>query len=264
MTSQAPGNFISVANGNWGNPSTWDANAVPTGVDNAIVDTHTVTIDAVGQAINNLTIRGTLDFGATPTTFNVNGNLTLEAGSEFLVSNAGTIGKAVVVTGNIVNDGNFDVSVGTGTAGSLTLNGSAVQSVTGSGIFVNDVVRNLTFSNTATATPNVIWGFNNVKVANNLNITGARINLNGNKIYFGNNAAGGTFTAPVGTGFINGSFSRWWTTDATGTAITAGTDPTGTASRYPFITSDGSSRALYNSSRCCSNRKYSGIFDSCI
>lgn len=245
LTSRAVGNFISVANGNWGNPSTWDANAVPTGADNAIVDAHTVTIDAVGQAINNLTIRGTLDFGATPTTFNVNGNLTLEAGSEFLVSNAGTIGKAVVVTGNIVNDGNFDVSVGTGTAGSLTLNGSAVQSVTGSGIFVNDVVRNLTFSNTATATPNVIWGFNNVKVANNLNITGARINLNGNKIYFGNNAAGGTFTAPVGTGFINGSFSRWWTTDATGTAITAGTDPTGTASRYPFITSDGSSRALY-------------------
>lgn len=57
--------------------------------------------------------------------------------------------------------------------------------------------------------------------------------------------AGGTFTAPVGTGFINGAFSRWWTTAATGTTITAGSDPTGTASRYPFITSNGSSRALY-------------------
>lgn len=245
LTSRAAGTFISVANGNWGNPSTWDANAVPTGADNAIVDAHTVTINAVGQAINNLTIRGTLDFGATPTTFNVNGNLTLEAGSEFLVSNAGTTGKALVVTGNIVNNGNIDLSIGATTEGSLTLNGSAVQSITGSGIFVNDVIRNLIFSNTATATPNVIWGFNNVKVANNLNITGARINLSGNKIYFGNNAAGGTFTAPVGTGFINGSFSRWWTTAATGTAITAGTDPTGTASRYPFITSNGSSRALY-------------------
>lgn len=244
LTSQAPGIFISVANGNWTNPATWDANAVPTGADSAIVAAHTVTIDAASLSINNLTVQGSLEFGATPTTFNVNGNLTVEAGGEFLVFN-GTTGKAIVVSGNILNDGNIDLSIGATTEGSLTLNGSAVQSVTGSGIFVNDVVRNLTFSNTATATPNVIWGFNNVKVANNLNITGARINLNGNKIYFGNNAAGGTFTAPVGTGFINGSFSRWWTTAATGTAITAGTDPTGTASRYPFITSNGSSRALY-------------------
>lgn len=244
LTSQVPGNFISVANGNWTNPATWDANAVPTGADNAIVAAHTVTIDAASLSINNLTVQGSLEFGATPTTFNVNGNLTVEAGGEFLVFN-GTTGKAIVVSGNIVNDGNIDLSIGATTEGSLTLNGSAVQSITGTGAFANDVIRNLIFSNTATATPNIIWGFNNIKIANNLNITGARINLNGNKIYFGNNAAGGTFTAPVGTGFINGSFSRWWTTAATGTAITAGTDPTGTASRYPFITSDGSSRALY-------------------
>lgn len=244
LTSQAPGNFISVANGNWTNPATWDANAVPTGADNAIVAAHTVTIDAASLSINNLTVQGSLEFGATPTTFNVNGNLTVEAGGEFLVFN-GTTGKAIVVSGNILNDGNIDLSIGATTEGSLTLNGSAVQSITGAGAFANDVIRNLIFSNTATATPNIIWGFNNIKIANNLNITGARINLNANKIYFGNNAAGGTFTAPVGTGFINGSFSRWWTTAATGTAITAGTDPTGTASRYPFITSNGSSRALY-------------------
>lgn len=244
LTSQAPGIFISVANGNWTNPATWDANAVPTGADNAIVAAHTVTIDAASLSINNLTVQGSLEFGATPTTFNVNGNLTVEVGGEFLVFN-GTTGKAVVISGNIVNDGNIDLSVGATTAGSLTLNGSAVQSITGSGAFTNNLIRNLIFTNTATATPNVIWGFNNIKIANNLDITGARINLNGNKIYFGNNAVGGTFTAPVGTGFINGAFSRWWTTAATGTTITAGSDPTGTASRYPFINSNGSSRALY-------------------
>lgn len=244
LTSQAPGIFISVANGNWTNPATWDANAVPTGADNAIVAAHTVTIDAASLSINNLTVQGSLEFGVTPTTFNVNGNLTVEVGGEFLVFN-GTTGKAVVISGNIVNDGNIDLSVGATTAGSLTLNGSAVQSITGSGAFTNNLIRNLIFTNTATATPNVIWGFNNIKIANNLDITGARINLNGNKIYFGNNAVGGTFTAPVGTGFINGAFSRWWTTAATGTTITAGSDPTGTASRYPFINSNGSSRALY-------------------
>ena len=244
LVSQAPGNFISIADGNWNNPATWDANAVPTGLDNVTVAAHTVTINAVGQAANNLTVQGSLEFGATPTTFNVNGNLTLEGGAEFLAFN-GTTGKAIVVSGNIVNDGNIDLSIGATTEGSLTLNGSAVQSITGTGAFANDLIRNLIFSNTATATPNIVWGFNNIRIANNLNITGARINLNGNKIYFGNNAAGGTFTAPVGTGFINGSFSRWWTTAATGTAITAGTDPTNATSRYPFITSDGSSRALY-------------------
>lgn len=244
LTSQAPGNFISVVNGNWTNPATWDANAVPTGADNVTIAAHTVTLDAAGQAANNLIIQGSLEFGATPTTFNVNGNLTVEVGGDFLVFN-GTTGKAVVISGNIVNDGNIDLSVGATTAGSLTLNGSAVQSITGSGAFTNNLIRNLIFTNTATATPNVIWGFNNIKIANNLDITGARINLNGNKIYFGNNAVGGTFTAPVGTGFINGAFSRWWTTAAIGTTITAGSDPTGTASRYPFITSNGSSRALY-------------------
>lgn len=244
LVSQAPGNFISIADGNWNNPATWDANAVPTGLDNVTVAAHTVVINAVGQAANNLTVQGSLEFGVTPTTFNVNGNLILEAGAEFLAFN-GTTGKAIVVSGNIVNDGNIDLSIGATTEGSLTLNGSAVQSITGTGAFANDVIRNLIFSNTATATPNIIWGFNNIKIANNLNITGARINLNANKIYFGNNAAGGTFTAPVGTGFINGSFSRWWTTAATGTAITAGTDPTNSTSRYPFITSNGSSRALY-------------------
>ncbi len=92
----------------------------------------------------------------------------------------------MVISGNIVNDGNIDLSIGATTEGSLTLNGSAVQSITGAGAFANDVIRNLIFSNTATATPNIIWGFNNIKIANNLNITGARINLNGNKIYFGN------------------------------------------------------------------------------
>ena len=98
------GIFISVANGNWTNPATWDANAVPTGADSAIVAAHTVTIDAASLSINNLTVQGSLEFGATPTTFNVNGNLTVEAGGEFLVFN-GTTGKAIVVSGNIVNDG---------------------------------------------------------------------------------------------------------------------------------------------------------------
>lgn len=63
---------------------------------------------------------------------------------------------------------------------------------------------------------------------------------------FGNNAVGGTLTAPVGTGFLPGAtFGRWWTTTATGTSITAGTDPTNATSRYPFISNTGAQRAMY-------------------
>lgn len=247
--TNAPGTFISITDGNWSDPSTWDANAVPTGVDNAIVAAHTVTIDVVGLAINNLTVQGSLEFGATPTTFNVNGNLTLEAGSEFLVFN-GTTGKAVVVSGNIVNDGNIDLSVGATTTGSLTLNGSAVQSITGSGTFANNLIRNLIFTNTSTTIPNINWGFDGVSVAYNLNIANAKINLNSNKITFGTGSAvtadtGNTFTSTNG-GFLNGTFSRWWTATQGGYTTSGPTAiPTGAAGRYPFYSPTGDQRIFY-------------------
>lgn len=249
LISQIPGNFISIANGNWNNPATWDANAVPTGVDNVTIAAHTVTINAVGQSANNVTIQGSLEFGTTPTTFNVNGNLTLEAGAEFLVFN-GTVGKAIVVTGNIVNNGNIDLSIGSTTEGSLTLNGSTVQSITGTGTFANNRIRNLIFSNTSTAIPNINWGFNDISVAYNLNITNAKINLNSNKIIFGIGSAttadtGNTFTITNG-GFLNGTFSRWWTAAQTGYTTSGPTViPTGAAGRYPFYSPTGEQRIFY-------------------
>ncbi len=246
LTSQLPGTFISVATGNWTTASTWDANAVPSAADNVTVSTgHVVTIDAASLGANNVIVNGTLGYGTTPTGFNVNGNLTVNAGGVFNVF-SGSTGKTLTVTGDIVNNGSIDVSVGTTTAGNLTLNGTAVQTVSGSGTFgASNAIRNLTFSNTNTATPNIIWSINNVKVAYNLNLTGARINLGSNKMTFGNNAAGNTLTAPVGTGFLSGTFSRFWSTTATGSAITAGTDPTNTTSRYPFLSPTAQNRAMY-------------------
>ena len=258
VVTSLPGIFISIITGNWNNPATWDANAVPSGADNATVSaTHTVTVNAVGQAINNLIVNGTLAYSATPTLFNVNGNLTVNA-TGLVNAFATTTGKTLVVSGNIVNDGRIDISVGTTTAGNLTLNGSTVQSVTGSGIWGGTVsatdatnrvglIRNLTCSNTNTSTPNIIWSFNNIRIANNLNLTGARVNMGTNKMIFGNYAVAGTLTSPVTAGFLPGAtFARWWTTTATGSAITAGFDPTNTTSRYPFLNTAGTSnRAMY-------------------
>ena len=258
VVTSLPGIFISIITGNWNDPLTWDANAVPSGADNATVSaTHTVTVNAVGQAINNLIVNGTLAYSATPTLFNVNGNLTVNA-TGLVNAFATTTGKTLVVSGNIVNDGRIDISVGTTTAGNLTLNGSTVQSVTGSGIWGGTVsatdatnrvglIRNLTCSNTNTSTPNIIWSFNNIRIANNLNLTGARVNMGTNKMIFGNYAVAGTLTSPVTAGFLPGAtFARWWTTTATGSAITAGFDPTNTTSRYPFLNTAGTSnRAMY-------------------
>ena len=258
LTSTVPGNFISIITGDWNNPLTWDANAVPTPADNAIVSaTHTVTANAVGQSINNLVVNGTLTYSATPTQFNVNGNLTV--GSAGLVNVfAATTGKTLIVSGNIINDGRIDVSVGTTTAGNLTLNGSTVQTVSGSGTFGGTnatttnlntvgVIRNLTFSNTNTSIPNIIWSIpSTIRIANNLNLTGARVNASGNTFTWGNYAVGGTLTSAVGTGFMSGTkFARWWTATATGTAITAGVEPTTTTSMYPFVSNAGQNRRAH-------------------
>jgi hypothetical protein len=258
LTSTVPGNFISIITGDWNNPLTWDANAVPTPADNATVSaTHTVTANATGQGINNLIVNGTLAYGATPTQFNVNGNLTV--GSTGLVNVfATTTGKTLIVSGNIINDGRIDVSVGATTAGNLTLNGSTVQTVSGSGAFGGTnattttantvgVIRNLTFSNTNTATPNIIWSIpSTIRIANNLNLTGARVNASGNTFTFGNFAVGGTLTSPAGTGFMSGTkFARWWTATATGTPITAGAEPTTVTSMYPFVSNAGQNRRAH-------------------
>lgn len=250
LVSSAPGNFVSTATGDWNVGSTWVGGVAPTSLDNATISTgNTVTINASSLAISNLIVNGTLQYGSTPSSFNVNGNLTVNTGGTFNVFQ-GTTGKTLNVAGNITNDGTIDISVGTTTAGSLTLNGTIVQTIGGAGSFNTSVIRNLTCSNTNISTPNIIWNFNNVKIANNLNLTGARIQLNGNKITHGNGAAVGTLTAPAGTGFLpGGKYSRWWTNAQTGTTITAGSDPANTAgsalSRYPFLNATGQNRAMY-------------------
>jgi hypothetical protein len=246
QATNPPGTYTSVVSGNWNSASTWDVGSVPNSYDNAIVSAATtVTVDATALSISNLSVEGTLAYGTTPNNFTVGNNLTVAPGGVVNVFN-GTTGKTLTVGGNIQNNGSIDLSVGATTAGNLTLNGAAVQTVSGSGSFNTGIIRNLTFSNTATVTPNINWLINDVKVAYNLNLTGARINLGTNKMTYGAGAVGNTFTAPVGTGFLSGAkFSRWWAATGTGTSISAGSDPTGTASRYPFINAAGDSRAMY-------------------
>ncbi len=257
LISRGAGAFISVASGNWNTPATWDANAVPTALDNATVSaTHTVTADIATTSITNLTVNGNLAYATACTNIAVGGNLTVATGGLVNVFFT-TTGKTLTVTGNITNNGRIDVSVGTTTAGTLTLNGTTVQTVSGIGTFggtvtsttttnTADVIRNLIINNTNTAIPNIIWSFNNIKIANNLTFTNAKVNLGTNKLTFGNFAAGGTLIASAPNGILPGAkFSRWWISSVTGTAFTAGTDPSNGTSRYPFINATGLNRAMY-------------------
>ncbi|MGV1010830.1 MAG: T9SS type A sorting domain-containing protein [Flavobacterium sp.] len=264
QVTNAPGTFVSIATGNWGAGATWDAGSVPTAFDSATVSTgHVVTAEA-SITINDLTINGTLNYASAATSATVKGSLTVSSGGLVNVFN-NTIGKSLLVAGNITNNGRIDLSVSSTTSvsteGRLTLNGSTVQTVAGTGAFGGtvsvagttntvDVIRYLTCANTSTATPNIIWSFNNVKLMNGINLTGARINLGTNKLILGNFAlAEATVTMPINTGFLSGGkFSRWWPatgTGSVGTGITAGSDPTGTGSRYPFVSVNGYNRAMY-------------------
>ena len=247
LTSAVPGTFTSIVSGNYGAPSTWDANDLPSQMDNIIISAgHTVTVDATGQAANNATVNGILAYGATPTSFAVK-NLTVNAGGTVNVFN-GTTGKTLTVGGDLVNNGTIDVSVGTTTAGTLIFNGTTVQTISGTGAFVNNKIRNLAFSNTSTAIPNINWMVNNLSVEYNLNINNAKINLGANTFTYGTSAtlAGNTFDCINGGFMAGGKFARWWTAAGTGYTTQSPTAiPNGSGGRYPFYTPSGVERIFY-------------------
>jgi hypothetical protein len=264
QATNAPGTFISVATGNFGMAATWDIVAVPTQYDSVTIDTwHTVTIDASGQAATNVIVKGTLAYGATPTSFAVNGNLTVDAGGVVNVFNA-TTGKTLTVAGNITNNGTMDFTVG-GTASAttgaslLTLNGTTVQTVSGTGTFLNNKIGSLTCSNTSTATPNIIWQFDNILIQHALNLTGARFDIGTRTLSHGssfNTSTGSlSLTTSAGCGFMPGAkYRRWFTTGATGGGISPGADPTATTSRFPFVNATGTNQRWVHIQRSSSSQ----------
>ena len=249
LVSNVPGNYISVATGDWTSPATWGTSDFPSPLDNATVSAgHTVTINALNLGASNLTVNGTCTFNTTATTMIVNGGLTVNSGGVFNVFNS-TTGKRLNVAGNINNNGTINISIGassTTTNGVLNLFGSGVQTVSGSGTWTGNSIRNLLMTNTSTATPNIIWDVNDIAIQHTLNITGARIDLNGKAILLGSSlSTSPTLTNPSGTGFMNGIYGRWWTTAQTGSALTSGVDPTTNTSQYPFINASGQNRSIW-------------------
>lgn len=249
LTSAQPGNYVSIASGNWSDPSVWNLGSVPTLLDNATIAAGTsVSLNAANLSIRNLTVNGFLDYTTTPTSFSVVNNLAI-GNTGVLNAFNGVVGKTLLVGGNITNDGLMNFSVGTTSAGNLTLNGTALQTVSGAGTFTTNVIRNLTFTNTSTAIPNIDWQINNISVEYNLNISNAKINLGTNKMTHGVSVlihtTTGTFTTTNG-GFTSGTFSRWWSPTASGyTTVGPASIQTAQGGRYPFVNSLGQARVMY-------------------
>jgi hypothetical protein len=158
--------FISVANGAWETPATWNKNAVPTAADAVIIaNTTTVTVNAAASAALSVVVNsgGTLTVsGSTLTIANT-------------LANSGTVnstGGALVVTGATATG-----VTNAATTGVFTINGGTVTVGPSGG-------SNRTFSNSGTLT-----------------LTSGTLNVNGNLL----NASGSTFAQSAGDINIDGN-----------------------------------------------------------
>ncbi|MCF6130069.1 T9SS type A sorting domain-containing protein [Flavobacterium sp. AS60] len=262
MQSQAT--FTSVQSGNYTDPATWGTVTAPTSADHVVISTgNTVTLDALLTA-QNVTISGTLESTAASPEFTVEGNLTVNLGgllNGIYYYDAGSfgyyIGIKISVAGNITNNGRIDLSEGSSyyPEGVLNLNGTTVQTVSGLGTFggtvystdnsnTGAVINQLIVDNSSITSPNIIWGFNNIKIRSALVLTNAKIDLGTNKMSIGNYGSANT-TCSSGSGFLNGTIGRWYGAYDTFPQITPGSDYNSDKTLFPFISADGKNRDAF-------------------
>ncbi|WP_218141451.1 beta strand repeat-containing protein [Flavobacterium terrigena] len=277
LTSRISEEITCAHSGLWSQPGTWDGNKVPTPADSVVLDNddEVVMIDSRYSGCEDLILAGTnslVQFAISTVVdeLTVNNDVNLAAPGARFNNNDGTNGKHLKVGHNFdVGAGaRFDSSFGSGTAfqGRLTLNGSTVQTVTvnatgfvggsaaGTNAFGNraGVLNQLEVNNTATGTPNVIWDANGVRINGALLLTNGRVSIpTGKRLILGNFGSinSSNFIVLPGSGFTNGTVSRWMNSPNT-RDVQVGTEYPGTDNNhkpflYPFITGTGLDRTLY-------------------
>ncbi|NMH25301.1 beta strand repeat-containing protein [Flavobacterium solisilvae] len=261
---QSQTTFTSVQSGNYSDPTTWGTTTAPTSDDHVVISSgNTVTLDDILTA-QNVTISGTLNCIEAASEFTVEGNLTVNSGGLFkghfyFETSWGGYDKGIqlAVAGNIINNGRIDLSIGATyiPEGVLKLNGSTVQTVSGLGTFggtlyltdntnTGAVINQLEIDNSSTATPNVIWSFNNIKIKGVLTLTNARVDLGTNKMTIGNYSTA-TTNCSAGNGFLNGTIGKWYGVYDTYAQINPGVDYYNTSTLFPFINSNGENRSAF-------------------
>lgn len=256
--------FTSVQSGDYTDPATWGTATAPTSADDIVVSAgNTVALNEILTA-NNVTVSGSLESSELSPDFAITGNLTVNSGGllkGIYYYDAGSfgynIGIQITVSGDITNNGRIDLSEGSGfnPEGVLKLNGSTVQTISGLGTFggttyttdssnTGAVINQLVIDNSSTSTPNVIWGFNNIKIKSAINLANARIDLGSNKMTIGNYGTATTSCAS-GNGFISGTIGRWYDAYSTFSQLTPGVDYNNLDASFPFISADGKSRTAF-------------------
>ncbi len=118
----------------------------------------------------------------------INGNLTINSGTanQFLLN-----GKVLTMGGNIVNSGTF--SGDANAADAVTFNGSAQQVISGTGIFTNGNIRNITLNSTSVSSPSVDLQVN-LSVSNGLTLTNGTLGTTKASVFtIGRSASSATF-----------------------------------------------------------------------
>ena len=112
---------------NWDTPANWSLNEVPTSVHDVVIPaTFTTVIDVDNAVCKSLNIIGTLTIGDSERdrSLTVSGNVTINGGG--VLQTAGNGGNTLLIGGNLVNDGTFDMNVGNADA-EVTFNGGQLK-----------------------------------------------------------------------------------------------------------------------------------------
>lgn len=274
LTSRVPEEITSAQSGLWSQPSTWDGGKVPTHADTVVLDndSESVMIDSRYSGCEDLILLETntlVQFANSSVVdeFTVYNDVNIAASGARFNNHDGANGKYLKVGHNfdVAAGARFDSQIGFGGfASRLNLNGSTLQTVTvdpagfvgGSAIALNtssnvvNVLGTLEVTNTSTASPNVIWNADNIRIKSALLLPSGRVSIaSGKRLILGNFSALGNITCPTGYGITSGTLSKWVNAANTRT-VNSGTEYPGSdvsfkTTWYPFISAANQDRSLY-------------------
>ena len=276
LTSRIPEEITCANSGLWSQPTTWNGGKVPTPADSAVLDSNAevVMVDSRYSGCEDLTLAGTntlLQFAVSTVVdeFKVNNDVNIAASGARFNNHDGTNGKYLKVGHDFTVGVNarFDSQLGSsGFTGRLNLNGSAIQTVTvdpagfvgGSAAGVNatsnvsNVLASLEVTNTSTASPNVIWNADGIRIKSSLILTSGRVSITaGKRLILGNFGqwTAASLSVTPGSGFTSGTVSKWMLSANTDN-VQSGTEYPGTSNNskpnlYPFISGTNLNRNMY-------------------
>ena len=130
---------VTIASGNWNNANIWSPAGVPGAANDVTISAGHVINITTNEVCRNLTVGtsgalATLRFsGVLPRTFTVSGNLTVNTQGEFGVQNSSLATHNLILNGNVVNNGTFDVRRNALSLANISITGTGIHTFSGNG-----------------------------------------------------------------------------------------------------------------------------------